>query len=232
MTKIEWTEQTWNPVTGCAKVSAGCKHCYAERMTKRLQAMGQPNYVNGFTVTTHEHMLDVPLKRKKPTMYFVCSMSDLFHEDVPTEFILRVFDTMRATPHTYQVLTKRHKRMAEIAQRIDWPANVWAGASIESQWHVGRMSALLQVPARVRFLSCEPLLGPLTLKLDGIQWVIVGGESGPGARPMDVQWARSLRDQCQSAGVAFFFKQHGGVNKKATGRELDGRTWDEMPDAR
>lgn len=230
MTKIEWTEQTWNPVTGCTKVSLGCKHCYAERMAHRLQAMGQPNYANGFAVMVHEHMLDIPLKRKKPTMYFVCSMSDLFHKDVLDYFISSVFDVMRATPqHTYQVLTKRPERMAEIAQRIDWPANVWAGTSIESQWHAGRMDHLLRVPAAVRFLSCEPLLGPLALKLDGIQWVIVGGESGSGARPMHPEWARSLRDQCQASNVAYFFKQWGGVNKKATGRELDGRTWDEMP---
>ena len=234
MSKIEWTEQTWNPVTGCTKVSQGCKHCYAERMAKRLQAMGQANYANGFTVTTHEHMLSRPLERKKPTMYFVCSMSDLFHKDVPFVFIDRVFDVMRATPqHTYQVLTKRPERMAEFAQGINWPANVWAGTSVESAEHSARINHLRDVPAPIRFLSCEPLLGSLSgIALHGINWVIVGGESGPGARPMNLEWARELRDKCQAWGTPYFFKQVGGVNKKAAGRLLDGRTWDEMPEVR
>jgi protein gp37 len=230
MSKIEWTEQTWNPVTGCTKVSAGCKHCYAERMAGRLQAMGQPNYRNGFKLTTHEHMLDIPLKRKKPTMYFVCSMSDLFHPDVPGEFIARVFDAMRSTPqHTYQVLTKRAARMATLAPKLDWPGNVWAGVSMEAQHVFDRASCLRTVPAPVRFLSCEPLLGPLNLNLSGIHWVIVGGESGPHARPMNPDWVRGVRDQCVAADVPFFFKQWGGKNKKKAGRLLDGQVWDQMP---
>ena len=238
MTQIEWVKntdgtqgKTWNPVTGCTKVSAGCKHCYAERMAKRLQAMGQPNYRNGFEVTLHEHMLDVPLKRKKPTMYFVCSMSDLFHEDVSFDFISRVFDVMWRTPqHTYQVLTKRPHRMVQYAAKRAIPTNVWVGTSIEGQHVVDRIRYLVQVPATVRFLSCEPLLqGLFNLPLLDIDWVIVGGESGPGARPMNLDWARGIRDQCVKSGTPFFFKQVGGVNKKQTGRRLDGRTWDEMP---
>jgi protein gp37 len=202
-------------------------------MAKRLQAMGQANYANGFKVTCHEHMLDVPLKRKKPTMYFVCSMSDLFHEDVPYDFIQRIFDTVRHTPqHTYQVLTKRPHIMADYATKRGIPVNVWVGTSIEdfaiSTW---RLPYLLKVPAPVRFLSCEPLLGSLQmLSLRGIDWVIAGGESGPGARPMDLNWAREIRDKCVGWKVPFLFKQIGGVNKKKTGRLLDGRTWDEMPD--
>ena len=235
MTSIEWTEKTWNPVTGCTRVSAGCKFCYAERMAKRLQAMGQPNYANGFEVTCHEHMLRVPLKRKKPTMYFVVSMGDLFHEAVPDAFLQRVFDVMRETPrHTYQVLTKRPERMAHFANTVlapGWPANVWAGTSIEDYKVARRILPLKTVPAVVRFLSCEPLLGPIgSINLSGIHWVICGGESGPGARPMDLMWARDLRDHCVESDTPYFFKQWGGVNKKATGRMLDGRTWNEMPE--
>lgn len=237
---IEWTNATWNPVTGCTKISQGCKNCYAERMAVRLQAMGQPNYANGFQVTVQEHMLDLPLSWKKPRLVFVNSMSDLFHKDVPTEFIRRVFAVMERAPHhTFQVLTKRADRLRAIAADLPWPGNVWMGVSVEDQRAANeRVPHLLLTPAAVRFLSCEPLLGPIRFEaipawggaLDSLHWVIVGGESGPGARPMDPEWARTIRDQCLRAGVPFFFKQWGGVNKAKTGRELDGRTWDEMPD--
>lgn len=230
--KIEWTDATWNPVTGCTKVSQGCKNCYAERMAVRLQEMGQPNYANGFRVTLHEHMLDRPLSWKKPRLVFVNSMSDLFHRDVPTQFIQRVFAVMeRASHHVFQVLTKRADRLRQIAADLPWTANVWMGVSVENEDVAWRIDELRQVPAAVRFLSLEPLIGPLpVLNLDGIQWVIVGGESGPCARHIDPEWVRTIRDQCLRAGVPFFFKQWGGVNKAKTGRALDGRTWDEMPD--
>lgn len=230
--KIEWTDATWNPVTGCTKVSQGCKNCYAERMAVRLQEMGQRNYANGFRVTLHEHVLDRPLSWKKSRLVFVNSMSDLFHKDVPTEFIQRVFAVMvRASHHTFQVLTKRADRLREIAADLPWPMNVWMGVSVENEDVAWRIDELRQVPAAVRFLSLEPLIGPLpVLNLDGIQWVIVGGESGPCARHIDPEWVRTIRDQCLRAGVPFFFKQWGGVNKAKTGRALDGRTWDEMPD--
>lgn len=228
---IEWTEATWNPVTGCTKISQGCKHCYAERLARRLQAMGNPRYANGFRVTLHYDLLDLPLKWHKPKLIFVNSMSDLFHPDVPTEFIQQVFETMvRASHHTFQILTKRPARAAEIAHLLPWPENVWMGTSVESHEVLHRVAALKAIPATVRFLSLEPLLGPIpNLPLDGIHWVIVGGESGPGARPMNPEWVRQIRDQCIRHGVAFFFKQWGGTNKKITGRILDGRTWDEMP---
>jgi protein gp37 len=228
---IEWTESTWNPVTGCTKVSPGCKHCYAERMALRLQAMGQPNYVNGFTLTLHEHMLGLPLSWKRPQMIFVNSMSDLFHEDVPLEFIQKVFDVMRrASWHIFQVLTKRSRRLLELDQEIDWPPNVWMGVSVENQDYTFRIEHLRQTNATLKFLSLEPLLGPLpNLDLRDIDWVIVGGESGPGARPMKKEWVMDIRDQCLAANIPFFFKQWGGVRKKRTGRVLQGRTWDEMP---
>jgi protein gp37 len=228
---IEWTEATWNPLTGCDKVSPGCKNCYAERMALRLQAMGQRNYAGGFALALHEHMLDVPLHWKKPRSVFVNSMSDLFHEDVPIEFIQRVFGVMRrASWHRFQVLTKRSTRLAELAPHIDWPANVWMGVSVERSDYAFRIDHLRQTGARVRFLSLEPLLGPLdTLDLRGIHWVIVGGESGPGARPIHEDWVISIREQCLAAGVAFFFKQWGGVNKKKAGRELQGRAWSQLP---
>lgn len=228
---IEWTESTWNPLTGCTKISPGCKNCYAERMARRLQAMGQPNYVNGFRLTLHEHMLEQPLGWKKPQMVFVNSMSDLFHRDVPVEFILRVFDTMRrASWHTFQVLTKRSGRLVELDPLFDWPHNVWMGVSVENQDYTFRIEHLRQTRARVKFLSLEPLLGPLpALDLRGIDWVIVGGESGPGARPMAEEWVIAIRDQCLAAGVPFFFKQWGGVRKKRAGRALRGRTWDQLP---
>lgn len=228
---IEWTESTWNPLTGCTKISPGCKHCYAERMALRLQAMGQPNYVNGFALTLHEHALEAPLAWKKPQMIFVNSMSDLFHRDVPVDFIQHVFAVMRrASWHTFQVLTKRSERLLSLNDEIDWPANVWMGVSVENEQYVHRIDHLRQTGARIRFLSLEPLLGPLPhLALGGIQWVIAGGESGPGARPLQPAWVTDIRDQCVQSGVPFFFKQWGGVFKKRTGRILQGRTWDELP---
>jgi protein gp37 len=230
--RIEWTESTWNPVTGCTKVSPGCAHCYAERMAKRLHAMGQANYVNGFDVTTHPHVLDKPLKWKKSQTIFVNSMSDLFHEDVSLDFIQRIFDVMRrADWHLFQVLTKRSERLADLAPLIDWPENVWMGVTVETADYVHRIDDLRRVSAATRFLSLEPLLGPLpNLNLDGIDWAIVGGESGPGARPMAEAWATDLRDQCLQARVPFFFKQWGGKNKKKAGRLLEGHTWDQMPE--
>ncbi|MSU79688.1 MAG: phage Gp37/Gp68 family protein [Gemmataceae bacterium] len=228
---IEWTEATWNPLTGCDKISPGCANCYAERMSLRLRLMGQSNYRNGFDLTLHPHALELPLKWKKPQRIFVNSMSDLFHKDVPIEFIQQVFATMRqASWHRFQILTKRADRLAELNGAIDWPANVWMGVSVESVDYAFRIDHLRTTGAAVRFLSIEPLLGAIsTLDLRDIHWVIVGGESGPGARPMREEWVLDIRDQCQAAGVPFFFKQWGGVNKKRTGRELQGRTWDEMP---
>jgi len=228
---IEWTEVTWNPVTGCTKISPGCKHCYAERMALRLEAMGQHRYRNGFAVTLHPDAIKEPLRWHKPRVVFVNSMSYLFHRDVPESFILRIFRTMeQASWHAFQVLTKRSDRLRELADRLPWPENVWMGVSVESADYVWRVEDLLQVPASVRFLSVEPLLGPIPdLPLDGIHWVIVGGESGPGARPMEAKWVRQIRSACIGDSVPFFFKQWGGVNKKRTGRTLDGRTWDAMP---
>ncbi len=228
---IEWTEVTWNPVTGCTKVSPGCQHCYAERMAKRLKAMGQPKYANEFKLTIHPAYLDQPLGWKKPRMVFVNSMSDLFHEEVSLPFILKVFDVMRqASQHTFQVLTKRSRRLLELEPEIDWPENVWMGVSVENQDYTFRIEHLRQTSARVKFLSLEPLLGPLpNLNLSGIDWVIVGGESGPDARPMAEKWVVDVRDQCQTSEVPFFFKQWGGFRRKEAGRELKGRTWDQMP---
>jgi protein gp37 len=228
---IEWTEATWNPLTGCTKISPGCKHCYAERIAARLQAMGQPNYRNGFKLTLHEHALELPLRWKKPQIIFVNSMSDLFHEQVPITFIQRVFDVMhRADWHCFQILTKRAERLAVLSPMLSWAPHIWMGVSIESQKYTFRIDYLRQTEAHVKFLSLEPLLGSLhNLDLRGIQWVIVGGESGLGARPMKPSWVIDIRDQCKQAKVLFFFKQWGGVNKKRTGRELDGRTWDEIP---
>lgn len=231
---IEWTESTWNPVTGCNKISPGCKHCYAERMAERLQAMGQANYRNGFELTLQPQMLELPLSWKRPQTIFVNSMSDLFHTDVPLDYIQRVFDVMRrARWHRFQVLTKRADRLAALDRELDWPANVWMGVSVENADYVDRIDGLRAARAQVKFLSLEPLLGPLsTLDLQGIDWVIVGGESGPGARPMQPSWVTEIRDQCLAAEVSFFFKQWGGVNKKRAGRTLEGRTWSEMPRAR
>ena len=233
MSKIEWTETTWNPVTGCTKVSTGCEHCYAERMAKRLRAMGQPNYRNGFKVTCHEHTLDLPLRWRKPRLVFVNSMSDLFHEDVPDAFIKRVFEVMTKAPqHQFQVLTKRAKRLANLAKTLSWPSNVWMGVTVENAGCRWRIRCLKKVPVAIRFLSLEPLLGPIPdLELDGISWTIVGGESGPAARPMDEKWVLNIKKQCRDAKMSFFFKQWGGVNKKKSGRLLQGQTWDEMPES-
>lgn len=228
---IEWTEATWNPVTGCDKISPGCKHCYAERMAKRLQAMGQPNYAAGFELTLQPQMLEHPLQWRRPLTIFVNSMSDLFHAEVPLEFIQRVFDVMRrAHWHRFQVLTKRADRLAELDRHLEWPPNVWMGVSVESRKYLPRIDELRRTRAAVKFLSLEPLLEDLgPVDLAGVDWVIVGGESGPGARGMEAEWVRRLRDQCVAAEVAFFFKQWGGTRKKSAGRRLDGITWDEMP---
>jgi protein gp37 len=228
---IEWTEATWNPVTGCSKISAGCKNCYAERMALRLRAMGNARYRNAFELTLHEDLVDLPKRWRDPRVIFVNSMSDLFQEHVPLEFIQNVFTTMKDCPqHTFQVLTKRSDRLRELANEIAWPSNVWMGVSIEDERVVNRVRDLRDVPAAIRFLSCEPLIGPLDdLPLEGIHWVIVGGESGPGARPIEIEWVRSIFRQCRRSKVPFFFKQWGGVRKHVTGRELNGRTYDEMP---
>jgi len=228
---IEWTESTWNPLTGCTKISPGCKNCYAERMSKRLKAMGQPNYSNGFKLTVHQHIIEKPLEWKKPQTIFVNSMSDLFHKDVPLEFIQKVFSAMReAHWHQFQVLTKRADRLEELNGKFEWSDNVWMGVSVENGDYKNRISLLQKTDAKVKFLSLEPLLGPISkLNLDGINWVIVGGESGPGARPIDQSWVTEIRDQCLKAKVPFFFKQWGGFQKKKAGRLLEGRTWDQMP---
>lgn len=229
--RIEWTQCTWNPVTGCSKISPGCKNCYAERMAQRLRAMGQPNYRNGFKVTTHEHALQTPLRWKRPSVIFVNSMSDLFHKNVPVSFILKVFDVMAAAPHhQFQILTKRSQRLIELNGRLPWQKHICMGVTVENSDYTFRIDNLRQCSATVKFLSLEPLLGPVPyLNLDGIDWVIVGGESGPGARPMLHEWVTDIRDQCIAASVPFFFKQWGGVNKKKNGRLLDGQTWDQTP---
>ncbi|MGC5328982.1 DUF5131 family protein [Brevibacillus sp. SYSU BS000544] len=231
MSNIEWTEATWNPVTGCTKVSEGCRFCYAHKMAKRLHAMGNPRYVNEFRVTLHPDLVELPLSWKKPKRIFVNSMSDLFHEDVPLEFIKDVFNTMeRASWHTFQILTKRSDRLLELSSQLSWPSNVWQGVSVEDERVIHRIDHLREVPAQIRFLSLEPLLGSLdNLNLTGIHWVIVGGESGYGARPMMEEWVFNIRDQCQEQNVPFFFKQWGGVQKHRTGRMLEDRTWDEYP---
>lgn len=229
--KIEWTESTWNPVTGCKKISPGCKNCYAERMAKRLKMMGQPNYANGFDVTLHKHVLEYPLRWKKPKTVFVNSMSDLFHEEVPDSFIFEVFDVMKkAGRHQFQILTKRSGRLKAIAKELDWPRNVWMGVSIENESVRFRVDDLRKVPASVRFLSLEPLIERITeLELNNIDWVIVGGESGPGARLMKKDWVILIKELCIKQNIPFFFKQWGGINKKKNGRLLEGRTWEEMP---
>lgn len=228
---IEWTGATWNPVSGCIKISPGCAHCYAERMAKRLQAMGQPNYVNGFNLTLHEHVLDLPLKWQKPQTIFVNSMSDLFLKGVPKDFITKVFNVMhKAHWHTFQVLTKRSERLSELSAKLPWTANIWMGVTVENTDYTHRIDHLRNSGAFVKFLSIEPLLGPIpNLNLNEIDWVIVGGESGPGARPMNLAWVLDIRDQCHKANVPFFFKQWGGTRKKKAGRLLEGKTWDEMP---
>lgn len=235
---IEWCDATWNPVTGCDKISQGCKHCYAETMAERLRAMGQRNYADGFNLTLQPHMLELPLRWRRPRRIFVNSMSDLFHQGVPLDYIKQVFSTMtEAHWHTFLVLTKRSQRLVDLSPYLPWTQNVWMGVSVERAECLYRVDDLRKVPAAVRFLSCEPLLGPLlTLDLTGIHWVIVGGESGPRAREMKALWAADIRAQCIAAEVPFFFKQWGEfrdghrVGKRAAGRELDGRTWDEFPE--
>lgn len=228
---IEWTEATWNPVTGCTKASPGCLHCYAQRMAVRLQAMGAANYRNGFNVTLHKNALGLPLAWKKPRVIFVNSMGDLFHREVPVSFIRKVFAVMRlADWHCFQILTKRAERLAELSPGLVWAPHIWQGVTVEHPDYVRRIDRLRETGAAVKFLSMEPLLAPMPkLNLRGIDWVIVGGESGPGARPMQEDWVTDIRDQCRRAGTAFYFKQWGGVFKKRHGRLLEGRTWDEMP---
>ena len=230
-TKIEWTESTWNPVTGCTKISDGCLNCYAERMAKRLKAMGQPNYKNGFEVAIHHNSLELPLQWKKTQMIFVNSMSDLFHKKVTVTYIKKVFGVMNlAQWHTFQVLTKRADRLLQLNSKLNWSKNIWMGVSVENKDCLNRIDDLRLTNAKTKFISFEPLLGPLPkVNLKGIDWVIIGGESGPGARYMNPKWVTNLRDQCLKQKVPFFFKQWGGVNKKKTGRLLNGRTWDEMP---
>lgn len=234
-TTIEWTEETWNPTTGCDKISAGCKNCYAAVMAKRLKAMGQrqPKYKDGFKLTLHPDSLQAPYKWRKKRKVFVNSMSDLFHKDVPLHFIQQVFEVMNNTPkHTYQVLTKRSERLLELSQFLNWTPNIWMGVSVEDERVLNRIDDLRKTPAHVKFLSCEPLIGPLpNINLDGINWVIVGGESGHKAREMKKEWVEDIQRQCSVADVSFFFKQWGGKNKKKAGRLLNGKTFDEMPNA-
>ncbi|CAD5958479.1 DUF5131 family protein [Planktothrix agardhii] len=226
-TGIEWTDRTWNPTTGCNKVSPGCTHCYAEAITKRFTQ----NFNNGFALTLHPERIEEPLKWRKPSRIFVNSMSDLFHEDISVEFLQKVFDVIHKTPHhIYQILTKRHERLLEVADQLEWSDNIWMGVSVENQNYVHRIDCLRKVPVSVRFLSCEPLLGPLKLDLTGIDWVIVGGESGIKHRPMQLEWAEDIQQQCEAENVAFFFKQVGGRTPKAGGRLLEDKIWDEMPE--
>ncbi|MCK4654099.1 MAG: phage Gp37/Gp68 family protein [Candidatus Cloacimonetes bacterium] len=229
--KIEWTESSWNPVTGCSKISLGCENCYAERMAKRLQAMGQQNYKNGFKVTCHLKVLEYPLKWKKPRIIFVNSMSDLFHEDVPFEFVQDIFKVMnRAHWHTFQILTKRPERMLIFADKLNWTPNIWMGVTIESYKYKDRINILREIPAIIKFISAEPLIEPLgKLDLTNINWMIVGGESGIGARPMSSSWVEEVKVQCEKFQIPFFFKQWGGTNKKKTGRILNGKIYNEMP---
>ena len=229
--RIEWTESTWNPATGCTKISPGCKNCYAERMAKRLKAMGQPNYSNGFRLSLHENVVELPLRWLKPQTIFVNSMSDLFHRDVPVEFIQKVFDIMRSAHwHQFQILTKRSDRLVELDEVLTWTPNIWMGVSVEDRDHKFRIDDLRKTHAQVKFLSLEPLLGPLTpMNLRGVDWVIVGGESGPKARPLDPKWVTDISDDCLKKEVPFFFKQWGGVQKKKNGRRLEGRIWSQLP---
>jgi protein gp37 len=230
---IEWTEATWNPVTGCSKISAGCANCYAERMARRLKAIGLPNYSRGFEVALHEHLTNLPLKWRMPKMIFVNSMSDLFHEKVPDDFIARVFDIMnRASWHRFQILTKRSGRLSQMSPILPWADNIWMGVTVEDQKCAFRIDHLRKTPAKIKFLSMEPLLGPISdLDLTGVHWVIVGGESGPRARPLNSEWVMDIKAKCQESKIPFFFKQWGGTNKKKKGRLLEGRLWDQMPEA-
>ena len=228
---IEWTESTWNPITGCSKISPGCKFCYAERMAKRLKAMGSENYKNGFKLTLQEHALTLPLTWKKPQTIFVNSMSDLFHKDVPVSFVKKTFDVMnKADWHRFQVLTKRSDTLLKLNSELNWTKNIWMGVSVENQDYTFRVDDLRKTNAHIKFLSIEPLIGRINdLDLTNIDWVIVGGESGPGARPIEEEWVVRIKDICKEAKVPFFFKQWGGVNKKKNGRTLKGRIWSEMP---
>jgi len=228
---IEWTGATWNPLTGCSKLSAGCKNCYAERMAKRLQAMGNPNYAQGFQPSIHEHLFEMPLKWKRPRMVFVNSMSDLFLDEFPDEVIKRLFNVMRrAHWHIFQILTKRSERLLRMSEQLNWTPNIWMGVTVEGGDYKFRIDDLRKTSASTKFLSMEPLLGPVAnLVLTGIDWLIAGGESGPDARPMQQEWVISIRNVCVTSGVPFFFKQWGGVNKKRTGRYLEGRLWEEVP---
>jgi len=229
--EIEWTQATWNPVTGCSKVSPGCAHCYAERMSYRLQAAGVPAYKNGFKLAMHESALGLPFKWKSPRLIFVNSMSDLFHEGIPVKFITEVFSVMNlANWHTYQILTKRSKRLLELNRNLTWAEHIWMGVSVENDKYLYRIDHLRETMASIKFISVEPMLGALPhIDLSGIDWVIVGGESGPGARPIKAEWVLDVRDRCLEAGVPFFFKQWGGTQKKKAGRLLEGRTWEQMP---
>ncbi|MEW6411794.1 MAG: phage Gp37/Gp68 family protein [Candidatus Zixiibacteriota bacterium] len=230
--EIEWTCATWNPVTGCNKISAACDHCYAARMAHRLQAMGVAKYENGFEVTLHPRTLDIPVRLRKPHIIFTNSMGDLFHEKVPTAYIKQVFEVMqRCQHHIFQVLTKRSDRLKRLRNELPWPNNIWMGVTVESERYKHRIDDLRATDAYIKWLSCEPLLSPLpNPNLEDIAWIVVGGESGSGARPMREEWALDIKDQCRKAGTAFFFKQWGGVNKKKTGRRLQGRLYEEMPD--
>lgn len=223
--KIEWTEETWNPITGCTKCSDGCTHCYAATFARRLQAMGNPRYKNGFEVTIHEDLFEKPLEWKKPKLIFVNSMSDLFHEDIPDEIIIRLFDVMNKSPmHTFQVLTKRTKRLLELSPKLNWTKNIWMGVSIENENVISRCKDLIGTDAYIKFISAEPLLGRLTkLDLVGIDWLIVGGESGAGSRPIEESWVLELQEKAMQSGTAFFFKQWGGFNKKKNGKLLRGK---------
>ena len=229
--KIEWTESTWNPLTGCSKISPGCANCYAEKLSYRLKAMGNPNYQNGFDLTLHENQLESPLKWKKSRMIFVNSMSDLFHEKVPFDFVLKVFETMiKADHHYFQVLTKRSSVLKSVANKLTWPKHIWLGVSVENENYQYRIENLKTTPAAVKFLSLEPLLGPIpNMNLNGIDWVIVGGESGPKSREIKKEWVLDIKEQCEQYKTPFFFKQWGGINKKKSGRLLEGKIWNEMP---
>ena len=232
--KIEWTESSWNPVTGCTKISAGCRYCYAERLAHRLQKMGQRRYINGFLVTLHPDLISIPLRWKKPKLIFVNSMSDLFHEKIPDNFIIKIFETMRlAHWHTFQILTKRAARLSRLSPILDWPDNVWMGVTVESEKEIFRLKELQKVPAAVRFVSMEPLLGSIPdSPYKNIDWVIVGGESGPKARPMGREWAIQIRNRCHQNNIPFFFKQWGGFRKKENGSLLEGKYYNEYPAAR
>lgn len=229
--RIEWTQSTWNPVTGCSSISEGCQHCYAKRMASRLKGMGLSRYKDGFYVTIHRDLLSVPFHWKKPRLIFVNSMGDLFHDHVPFSFIKDVFSTIESAPrHTFQLLTKRADRLAKLADKLSWPHNLWVGVTVELQQYIDRIDKLRQVPAAVRFVSFEPLLGPVkSLRLDNINWAIVGGESGPHARPMEATWAKTIRDTCIDCSIPFFFKQWGDNNKKKRRRHLDGKLWNQYP---